>query len=144
MQSLGNDLFNLKQLTSAKEYYERSLKLKKQLGDKRGFVNSTISLGDVYKDRNDFKKSESYYQTALLSAQEMKLPGEEARVLHQSGLLYKRMNEKEKARERFTKSMALSREIDESITLLKTRSELFELDLVERSQEKMESQFRVF
>lgn len=140
LQSLGNDLFNLNQLASAKEYYERSLHLKKQLDDARGILNSTISLGDVYKDLNNFEKSESYYQAAMTSARTMKLPGEEARVLHQSGLLYRRMNENKKARESFTKSIGLSRQTGDSVTLVKTKSELFALDLAEQNQEKMESQ----
>lgn len=140
LQSLGNDLFNLKQLASAKGYYERSLQLKKQLADNRGIANSTISLGDVYKDLNDFKKSESYYQAALTLVKEMKVPGEEARVLHQLGLLYKRMNENEKARESFTKSMVISNQIDDSVTLVKTRSELLAIDLAESNQKKMETQ----
>lgn len=141
LQSIGNDFFYLKQLATAKEYYERSLHLKEQLEDNRGMVNSTISLGDVYKDLNDFKKSESYYQSALTSVRTMKLPGEEARALHQLGLLYRRMSENEKARESFTKSIALSNQMGDSITMVKTRSELLALDLAERNQKKMESQF---
>ncbi len=140
LQSLGNDFFNLKQLASAKVYYERSLQLKRTLDDKRGMVNSTISLGDVYKDLNDFKRSESLYQSALASVKEMKLPVEEARVLHQMGLLYKRMSENDKARESFTKSMALSNQLGDSITMVKTRSEMLEIDLAESNQKKMESQ----
>jgi len=140
LQSLGNDFFNLNQLVVAKKYYERSLQIKEQLADKRGILNTTISLGDVYKDMNEFKKSEANYQSALAVTRNMKLMDEETRVLHQSGLLYKRMNEKDKARESFSKSMALSKQMGDSVTYVRSRSELLNLDLDEQNKKKIESQ----
>jgi len=139
LQSLGNDFYNLNQFVTAKKYYERSLQLKEKLGDKRGTLNSTISLGDVHKDLNDYQKSEAYFQKALAEARSMNFPAEEARILHQSGLLYKRMQEIEKARGSFTQSMALSKKLNDSVTFVKTQSELLNLDLIEQDKKKTEA-----
>lgn len=139
LQSLGNDYFNLNQLTAAKEYYERSLKLKQQLQDTRGALVTTTSLGDVYKGLNDYKQAEALYQEALITVRRMKLPAEEARVLHQSGLLYKRMNETEKAREHFTKSMALFKEVGDKAAFTTSQSELLGLDAAEQKKKKTET-----
>jgi len=140
LQSLGNDFFNLNQFTTAKEYYERSLKLKQQLQDTRGALVTTTSLGDVYKEVNDFKKAEPYYQEALVTARKMKMPAEEGRVLHQYGLLYRRMRENEKAREKFTQSMALFKEVGDMAAATTSHSELLSLDLAEQNKKKTESQ----
>jgi signal transduction histidine kinase len=134
LQSLGNDFYSLNQFSRAQEYFSRSLNLKEKLGDKRGAINSTISLGDVYKDINRFQEAESQYQKALQAARSMNLVTEEARVLHQSGLLYVRMKETELARVFFLKSMHLYKQAGDSISLIKSKSELRNL---EHSKEKM-------
>ena len=139
-QSLGNDFFSLQELVSAEIYFKKSFALKKQLDDKRGLLTTTISLGDVYKDLNNYQKAEVYYKTALAEVSKLKLPGEEARILHQYGLLYKRMEENQKARESFSRSMALSKQMGDSITLATTRSEVLDLDLREQTKERTETQ----
>jgi signal transduction histidine kinase len=140
LHSLGNDFFNMQELIDAENYFKKSLHLKEQLDDKRGLLTTTISLGDVYKDMNKYQKSEAYYKTALAEANKLKLPGEEARTLHQFGLLYKRMGENQKARESFTRSMVLSRQMGDSVTLVTTRSEILNLDLHEQNRKKTETQ----
>ena len=140
LHSLGTDFFHLKQFADAEAYYKRSLLLKHQLEDKRGVLTTTISLGDVYKDTKQYRKAEDYYKTALAEASKLKLVGEEARVFHQSGLLYKRMGENQKARESFNKSMVLSRQMGDSVTLSTTRSEVLALDLHDQNRAKVESQ----
>lgn len=140
LQSLGNDFFSLKEFADAETYFKKSLQLKEQLEDRRGALTSTISLGDVYKDMKQYRKAEAYYKAALVEAGKLKLVGEEARALHQSGLLYKRMGENQKARENFDRSMALSKQMGDSVTLSTTRSEILALDLHEQNRAKTETQ----
>lgn len=140
LHSLGNDFFNMDEFTSSEAYFMKSLQMKEQLDDKRGILTTTISLGDVNKDMNKHRKAEAYYKTALAEAVKMKLPGEEARVLHQYGLLHKRMGENQKARESFARSMVLSKQMGDSVTLATTRSEVLDLDLREQNKAKTETQ----
>lgn len=140
LQSLGNDFISLKELADAEIYFKKSLRLKEQLEDRRGVLTTTISLGDVYKDMKQYRKAEAYYKSALAEAGKLKLVGEEARALHQSGLLYKHMSENQKARESFNKSMVLSRQMGDSVTLSTTRSEILALDLHEQNRKKTEMQ----
>ena len=134
LHSLGNDFLFLNQPIMAKKYFEQSLALKEKLGDKRGVLNSTISLGDSHKDLKEYKKAEAYYAEALAMAQGLKMSTEMARALHQSGLLFKRMNALDKARESFSKSMALSLQLGDSATFKKTRSEMIGVDLLEKNK----------
>jgi tetratricopeptide (TPR) repeat protein len=127
-------------MSKAEKYYERSLALKEQLGDKRGVLTTTISLGDVYKELNQNQKAEVNYKSALATARSMKLVLEEARILHQTGLLYKRMNNFELARENFNKSIVLSEQLGDSTTRAKTKSELIGLDVVEQNKKNTETE----
>lgn len=139
-QSLGNDFFSLNQYAKAEKYFERSLALKQQLGDKRGILTTTISLGDVYKELNQNQKAEANYKSALATARSMKLVVEEARILHQTGLLNKRMNNFELARENFNKSIVLSEQLGDSTTRAKSKSELIGLDAVEQNKKNTETE----
>ncbi|MBL7871738.1 MAG: tetratricopeptide repeat protein, partial [Cyclobacteriaceae bacterium] len=139
-QSLGNDFLFLNQYANAKKYFEKSLALKEQLDDKRGQLTTAISLGDVHKELNENQKAEAYFKSALATARSMKLVVEEARVLHQWGLLNKRMNNFRAARENFTKSIALSKQVGDSVTRAKTNSELIGLDLIEKGKRDTEAE----
>lgn len=140
LHSLGNDFFQMHELVVAETYFQKSLQLKNQLGDARGIMTTTISLGDVYKDMNKYRQAEEYYKTGLADARKMKLLADEARALHQYGLLYKRMGENQKARESFTRSMSISKQVGDSITLATTRSEMRNLDLNEQNKVKVETE----
>ncbi|MBX2895707.1 MAG: tetratricopeptide repeat protein [Cyclobacteriaceae bacterium] len=138
LHSLGNDFLFLKQPATAKKYYEESLALKIKLGDKRGVIISTSGLGDAHKDLKQYKKAEAYYTEALAMARNLKISTEVARILHQSGLLFKRMNELDKARENFEQSMDLSLQLGDSATFKRTRSEKIGLELLEKSKQSTE------
>jgi signal transduction histidine kinase len=138
LHSLGNDFFSMNQPHTAKKYFEASLTIKEKLNDKRGALNSTISLGDVYKDLKEYKKAELYYTSALTTARSLKVPIEEARILHQYGLLFSRMNAYDKARASFAQSMEISRQTGDSVTYKKTKSELIGLDLAEQTKKNTE------
>lgn len=140
LNSLGNDFYNLNQPLIAKQYFIQSLELKEKLGDKRGALNTTIGLGDVYKDLNQFKEAESQYQKALLAAKNMSLITEEARALHQSGLLYVRMRKTELARDFFLKSILLFKQTGDSISLIKSKSELRNLEQLKEEIVKTEKE----
>lgn len=138
LHSLGNDFLFLNQQATAKKYFGQSLALKEKLGDKRGALNSTISLGDAHRDLNEYKKADAYYTEALAMAQTLKMPKETARVLHQSGLLFQRMNAPDKARESFQQSMEISLQIGDSATYKKTNSEWIGIGLMEAKKKNTE------
>jgi two-component system, NarL family, sensor histidine kinase UhpB len=138
LHSLGNDFLFLKQPETAKKYFEQSLALKVKLGDKRGSITSTSGLGDAHKDLKEYKKAYAYYTEAMAMAQEIKMLTEVARILNQRGLLLRRMNELEKARENFEQSMELSLQLGDSATFKRTRSEKIGLELLEKSNQNTE------
>ncbi|MBI3219411.1 MAG: tetratricopeptide repeat protein [Bacteroidetes bacterium] len=129
LQSLGNTFMLLKQYDASKKYFERALKLKKEQNDTRGMISSTMGLGDVNKELGQHVTSEQLYLQALKLAREIKIPAEEGRGLYQLGLLYKRMGDVDKAREHMSQALLLTRQIGDSLTSAKIKSEMIGIDL---------------
>jgi tetratricopeptide (TPR) repeat protein len=129
LHSLGSTHFLLKQYDAAKKYYERALRLKEEQNDSRGRISSTMGLGDVYKELGDLKTSEQYYNRSLKPSREVKIPAEEGRALHQLGLLYKRIGYISKAREYMEQGLLITRQIGDSLTSAKIKSEIIGIDL---------------
>ncbi len=138
MQSLGNSYADLKQYTQAREYYKRSASLKEELHDTRGLINAWSGLGDVCRDLGDFKTAEHYYLSAINASRTIKLPADEARVLHQLGLMYKKMNALAEARDTMTKSLKLARAAGDSTLSASINSAIIGIDLLVKQQNQKE------
>jgi two-component sensor histidine kinase len=69
-----NNMANLhrkvKQLDSAQYYYEKSLTLKKEIGDRTGQASTLNNLGEVMFARNNLLAAEKYYRESLLIKRE--------------------------------------------------------------------------
>lgn len=57
-------------LDSAFQYCQRSIQLRKEMGDKGGQAPNFYVLGEIYRERGEFFKAEENYQKALHLAQE--------------------------------------------------------------------------
>ena len=53
------------------DYYTRSLILKKELGDKYGFANTSMNIADLYLDKNEPDKALDYVKQSLECALEI-------------------------------------------------------------------------
>ena len=47
--------------TRAIDYYTRSLKIKEEIGDKKGIATSLNNIGNIYVDQGDYAKALDYY-----------------------------------------------------------------------------------
>ncbi|MEQ8687967.1 MAG: tetratricopeptide repeat protein [Imperialibacter sp.] len=134
LHSLGNDFFHLSQFELSKKYYLQAMRIKEQLNDKRGLITTWMGAGDVCKESNQYPLSEKYYLQAITASREMKLPGEELRSLYQIGLLYKRMEKFEQARESIKNSLVLARQMGDSTISAKAKSELVGIDIAQQAK----------
>jgi serine phosphatase RsbU (regulator of sigma subunit) len=57
--------------TKAIDYHNQSLKIKKELGDKKGISGSLNDIGNIYKEQGDYTKSFEYSQQSLSIALEI-------------------------------------------------------------------------
>ena len=69
--NLGNAHLSLGDLKTAIEYYERHLKIAKELGDRLGEGNAYGNLGNAHRNLGDFKRAMHYYERHLKIAKEL-------------------------------------------------------------------------
>jgi tetratricopeptide (TPR) repeat protein len=60
-------------LDKALEYYDRSLAIREELGDKYGMGYSLNNIGNVYYDKGDYKKAEEHLEKSLAMQKEIGL-----------------------------------------------------------------------
>ena len=91
----------------ALEFYERSLKIDQELGDKQGISNSYNNLGILYKDKGEWDKALECYEKSLEMNEEL---GDEQGISSSYGnlgILYKDKGEWDKALECYEKSLEM-------------------------------------
>lgn len=60
LSNLGVIAFDLKQYDEAIKYYNRALKTRKELGERRNVLDSYLTLRNAYEQKNDFKNAFKY------------------------------------------------------------------------------------
>ena len=76
LYNIGNACFNKGDLGKALDYFERSLKICEELGDKLGMGYSLNNIGVVHYDKGDYKKAEEHLEKSLSIQKEIGLGGE--------------------------------------------------------------------
>ncbi len=71
----------------AREMYEQSLELKRELGDKSGIAQSLHQLGSIHLGQGEYDKAREMYEQALAAFEALGAKSEYASVLGQLGKL---------------------------------------------------------
>ncbi|MBC7865159.1 MAG: tetratricopeptide repeat protein [Bacteroidia bacterium] len=102
--SRGNNLMAIK-------YYNQSLKIQKEIGDKNGIANALNNLGGVYYKQSDNIKSIEYYSKSLKIQEEIGDKKGIATSLSNIGIIYENQGHIAKAIEYYSKSLKIKEEI---------------------------------
>ncbi len=97
----------------ALEYYEKSMKIQEEIGDKSGLANSLNNIGFIYKQRGDVKKALGYWNKSLKIRQEINDKAGIANSLNNLGLIYRQQGDIPKAIDYFMKSLKIREEIND-------------------------------
>jgi signal transduction histidine kinase len=138
LNSVGNDFFQLDQYTEARTYFESSLEIKTVLQDKRGIISSMQGLADVYRQTRQYTLAETYYKRSIQLASELKVLNEELIARYALGVMYKQIGNLTDARINFSRSLDLTRQVGDSTTSAKIKSELLSLDFQKNQPQSTE------
>ncbi len=93
------------EVDKAVEFYNKSLKDRKEIGDKNGLAMTYVNLGIIYKNKGDFKKAIELYNEGLAIRKEIGDKKGMASAYHNIGSVYYNQGNIEKAIEFFNKSL---------------------------------------
>jgi CHAT domain-containing protein/Tfp pilus assembly protein PilF len=108
---LGVAYRSLGQYPKAIEYYQQSLAIFKEIGDREGEALSLNNLGVAYRSLGQYPKAIEYYQQSLAIFKEIGDREGEARSLNNLGNAYDALGQYPKAIEFYQQSLAIFKEI---------------------------------
>ncbi|MHC5729836.1 MAG: tetratricopeptide repeat protein, partial [Nostoc sp.] len=71
LTSLGNAYYSLGQYQRAIEFYQQSLEISREIGDRNGEGNSLIGLGNAYKSLGEYQRAIEFHQQSLEISREI-------------------------------------------------------------------------
>ncbi|MFX0168370.1 MAG: tetratricopeptide repeat protein [Candidatus Hodarchaeota archaeon] len=98
-------------LEKAIDSHQQSLRIKTELGDRRGMARSFNNLGLVYWSKGDLRQSLNYYQQSLVINEELGDKRDIAVTLTNMGNAYTRLGDLEKALELQNRSLTIREEL---------------------------------
>ena len=101
----------LAEYDKAKEYYEKSLEIKIEIGDRQGEANAYGNLGNVFHSLAEYDKAKEYYEKSLAIKIEIGDRQGEANAYGNLGNVFHSLAEYDKAKEYYEKSLEINIEI---------------------------------
>jgi predicted ATPase/class 3 adenylate cyclase len=111
LQGAGNLARDESDLARARELYEESLSLLRELGHTRGVANSLINLGNVALDEREYDRAAALYVESLALHRELPNQPGVALALNNLGLVTRCQGEYDRAGELCRESLALYRQM---------------------------------
>jgi adenylate cyclase len=95
----------------ALEYFQRSLKIYEEIGDKKGIAGIIGNIGIIYKNQGDYPKALEYYQRSLKINEEIGNKQSMAATIGNIGNIYSDQGDNTKALEYYQRSLKVNEEI---------------------------------
>ena len=107
--NLANGFSKLKQYDSVEYYYNKSLQLFKQTGEKPGLALVYNDMGGFFLDTKQYSKALDYFQQALVIRKGSNLVYDEASTRNSIGVVLGKLNRSKEAEDYLLQSLALVR-----------------------------------
>jgi tetratricopeptide (TPR) repeat protein len=95
----------------ALDYYQKSLKIREQIGDQQGIAVCLMNMGNSYYDQGNYPKALDYYQKSLKIQEQIGNQQGIAYSLNNMGSIYSGQGNYPKALEYFQKSLKINEQI---------------------------------
>lgn len=100
-------------IQKALEVYLECMKIKRELGNKKGVATALNNIGYIYKNLGDIATGLEYYHQSLKIREELEDKWSIANSLNNIGSIYDDQGDVDKAKEYYNKSLNLNREIED-------------------------------
>lgn len=119
------------QFSHAREWYERSLSLRRSIDDQQGIANTLNNLGEVARHTGQYARAVSFYQDSLTIKRSLGDRRGVASSLNNLGVVYLAVGEFIRARQPLSESLEIARAIGQQLS---ASYALTNLALVSRAQ----------
>lgn len=109
---------------NAIDYYQQSLKIREELGDKAGVSASLANIGSIYISISEFKKALGYQLRSLKIFEEMGNKQGMASALNNIGIIYNNLSDYQKALEYNHRSLKIYKELGDKQGLAATNGNI--------------------
>lgn len=110
LNNIGGVYSSQGDVPKALDYYHKSLKIKEEIGDKKGIATSYNNLGSVHSNQGDLSQALEYYQKSLKIREEIGDKNGMAFSYNNIGVVYYNKGDIRKALEYFHKSLEIRNE----------------------------------
>jgi adenylate cyclase len=108
---MGISNVNLSDYPKALDYFQRSLKIFEEIGDKKNTAGAIINIGVIYAKQGDHSKTLNYFQRGLKIMEELGNKFGVATTINNIGVIYKEQGDYPKALDCFQRSLKIQEEI---------------------------------
>lgn len=129
---------NLGEKEKGRKFFERSLELRRETGDKRGIAVTLGGLGGDTLLQGDYLKAKIFFEEGLAIAQEIEDKNLICNALHNLGVVHHFLNNFELSQDHFEKSLKLRRDMNNKFDTAKTLSNIGSLATDQKNFEKAE------
>ena len=105
--SIGVIYLNLGNYPTAQEYYFKSMKLRDEIGDKRGIADLYSNIGSLYNYQSDYKKALDYLNKSLRMQEQIGNKMGIAMALGNIGIVYSDQKDNYRALDYYIRSLAI-------------------------------------
>ena len=111
LHNFGNLLSNRGDYEQALEYYDRSLKMKEERGDRAGVAISLHQIGSVHYQRGDYQQALECYDRSLKMLEDLGDRAGVAKCLHNVGVIHESRGDYQQALEYQDRSLEIKDEL---------------------------------
>jgi len=133
LHHLGITAYSVGEYEKAVSNYEESLKIKEELGDKRGIAITLHQIGMVHHVKGEYEKAVSNYEESLKIKEELGDKRGIASTLHQIGMVHHDKGEYEKAVSNYEESLKIEEELGDKRGIASTLGQISKIHLEKRN-----------
>jgi tetratricopeptide (TPR) repeat protein len=111
LNNIGFQKDRIGEVSSALEFYGKSLKLQRAIGNKQGAATSLSNMGTIYANQGNIPKALDAYEGSLKLREEIGDKQDIANSINKIGGIYNNQGDLTKALEYFTRSLKIREEI---------------------------------
>ena len=136
VHNLGTIFKNQGEYQQAIDYYNRSMKIEEELGNKSGIAKTLHQIGNIHFQKGDYQQAIDYYNRSLKIKEELEDKSGIAITLHQIGMIHQQKGDYQQAIDYYNRSLKIKEELGDKSGIAESLGQFGLLFLATKKPEK--------